>query len=158
MNFDELDADIQSLEKTAKDFTITNQQEYESGQRFSQQCSHITIWLNKLLATLAESNKTVVAKMAAYEKKPAATNPNACVACAGTGKSSKGIQCKPCNGTGKKTSMPKPETKPEAHSPEPPSSKAVPPASAPSISLDDFDEAPLSEEDELTIELQKTLF
>ena len=131
MNFDELDADIQSLEKTAKDFTITTQQEYESGQRFSQQCSHITIWLNKLLQSLAESNKTVVAKMAAYEKKPAAT---------------------------KKTSMPKPETKPETHSPESPSSKADTQVSAPKISLDDFDEAPLSEEDELTIELQKTLF
>jgi hypothetical protein len=167
MNFEEIEEDIKSLQKSVAECNITDAKTYEGAQRFSQSVSSITIWLNKLMATLAESNKAITAKMAAYERKPASSNPppNACVACKGSGKASNGSACKPCNGTGKKIMSEQPKGGlPAAGSPEPAQNppiqasapKAVPAPSS-SFSLDDFDDD-ISEEDALTAELQKTLF
>ena len=167
MNFDEIDADIQSLEKSAKECTITDQKTYEGAQHFSQSISHITIWLNKLLVSLADANKVVTKKMGDYEKglKAKSPSPNACVACGGSGKASSGTSCKPCNGTGKKVvsdppkvaSSPAGSPEPNKDAPIPASAPKVDPA-PPSLSLDDFDDGPVSEEQELAVELKKSLF
>ena len=142
MNFNELEDDIKSLEKTAQDYNITSQEDFESAKKFSQSVSHITIMLNKLMDALRDSNKLVSKKMDDYDRSSKKT------------------------GTGKKSTMPEPSAvAPSKAKPEPAISTASVPVSAtgavsasPSISLDDFDDGPVSEEDELTAELQKTLF
>ena len=166
MNFDEMDADIQSVEKSANDLVITDAKTYENAQRFSQHVSHINIWLTKLQHALNTSSNIVTKKLSDYErnKKPS-PSPNACVACSGSGKSSSGHHCTPCNGTGKKgivSDPPKAGASPVGY-PEPAKTPAIQASApkvdpAPTLSLDDFDEGPVSEDDELAVELQKSLF
>lgn len=163
MNFDAIEADIKALEKASTELNITNTEEFEKAKYFSQSLSSINLWITHLQESILKANKLVASKMDKYDRQPkqaAATPPpeNACIACNGTGKATNGSTCSPCKGTGKKTleasSVPQAPTSSPSKQPE------KPPVAAPkpSISLDDFDEGPVSDEEQLEAELQKTLF
>ena len=186
MNYEELEKDITLLESDVKGLNITNQQEFEQAKLTSQALSKMTIELGKFIDALGRSNKDICAKMDAFSKKN--PDPNKCVACQGTGKDSKNSQCKPCKGTGKKqpsttssvgpeggprenngllTPMPAPEISSTQQAPSPVAPVPATPEPAPALNLDSFDEfddfdlAPVKEEDALAAEIAKcsnTLF
>ena len=134
MNFDELEKDIEDLERSAKELAITGDKTFESAKHFSQACSNINLMLDKLQKSLIASNKLVCKKLDEYERK------------------------RPSPNEPEKQKTPTPA---KVHIPEPsrnPGASDSPAPSKPAFSLDDFDSGPVSEEDELTAELQKTLF
>ena len=137
MNFSEMEEDIKSLEQSAKDCIVDSEETFNSAKLFSQSVSHINIWLVKLQKACNDANAIVTRKCDDYIRK---------------------------NPSSKTQSRPEPESKPTAapNKPvsEPMASNVASPAPAPkpTISLDDFDEGEISEEDELAVEMQKSLF
>jgi hypothetical protein len=166
MKLEELNQEVDILIAECQRQEINSEKSYRAAEKDAQTIALIHRDVRSYLEKLNQATKILTGKMQAWERKPDSQkpkDPNACVACQGSGKDSKGAQCSPCKGSGQKTAAaPAMKQQPALKPVEPtPPAPAAAPVTESDLDFDDddlldFDSETPTEEEELIAEINKT--